>query len=668
VIAAAVLGLLFTVGSASARADGQGIVNAAVAMQNAGFPYCFDGGNTNGPTVGITDSESDGSYSNCSQIGRVGFDCTGLTLYAVYQGTGNATLTHDGHQATSGGGQVIGGKAALQPGDIVYFDYNASHGLGYIDHSGVYLGGGNVLSAVSEKWGIKTESFAWYEAGGLHFVGAKRYSGGGSGITEGSFVSHAGFVYRIAGGAPIYVSSWNAVGGAQPTTALSDAQFAALPQYPRDGTVLDGSGGRVFVTAGGAPLYLSTYAAIGGPQPGIGVDEAAINAAGAGVPWDHLRAYPSDGTLLGASGGGVFVVAGGAPLYVSSWSTIGGPQPVVRMDQWDIDNTTNPYAHLRPYPADGTLLGASGGGVFVVAGGAPLYVSDWAAIGGPQPVVHMDEWDIDNTANPYAHLREYPANGTLLGASGGGVFVVAGGAPLYVSNWEAIGGPQPVTRMDEWDIDNPSNPYAHLREYPANGTFLATMSGAAYRIAGGTAFPISSWGLFGGIQSYTTIDGWDVANTSNTLAHLGSTPLDGTLVQGLPSGSFWRFAGGRREAVGPSEAATGVDDLALGAFPLDRTSAVLAGGPGGSSPGTSVSTSGASSHGALPSRTTKDVCIVPNLKHMTVSQVRRALAVHHCELGRVRYSGRKRRPHVIRQSVRANTNHRSEYAIAVTVD
>jgi len=150
-------------------------VNAAVAAQNAGYPYCFDGGDINGPTVGITDHGSDGSYSNCSQIGRVGFDCTGLSLYAVYQGTGNAALSHDGHQAQSGGGQVIGSAAQLQPGDIVYFDYNASHGLSYIDHSGIYVGGGNVLSAVSEKWGIRTESIAWYESGGLHFVGAKRY-------------------------------------------------------------------------------------------------------------------------------------------------------------------------------------------------------------------------------------------------------------------------------------------------------------------------------------------------------------------------------------------------------------------------------------------------------------------------------------------------------------
>ncbi len=108
-----VVGVL-ALSAAPAYADGQSIVNAAQAMQNAGYPYGFDGGNPNGPTVGTGDPASDGSYSNCSQIGKVGYDCTGLTLYAVYQGTGNATLSHDGYQAKSGGGQVISSQADLR--------------------------------------------------------------------------------------------------------------------------------------------------------------------------------------------------------------------------------------------------------------------------------------------------------------------------------------------------------------------------------------------------------------------------------------------------------------------------------------------------------------------------------------------------------------------------
>ena len=143
-------------------------------MENAGYSYCFDGGNTNGPTVGINDRDSDGSYSNCATVGKIGFDCTGLTLYAVYRGT-DKVLSHDSHQPYSASGQMIGSESALQPGDVVYFDYNTNNGLSSIDHAGIYVGNGNVLSAASEKYGIVTHSIAWYESGGLHFVGGVRF-------------------------------------------------------------------------------------------------------------------------------------------------------------------------------------------------------------------------------------------------------------------------------------------------------------------------------------------------------------------------------------------------------------------------------------------------------------------------------------------------------------
>jgi hypothetical protein len=53
--------------------QGQAIVNAAQNAENAGYPYCFDGGTTSGPSVGKTDPKPDpGYYSNCSEIGKVG--------------------------------------------------------------------------------------------------------------------------------------------------------------------------------------------------------------------------------------------------------------------------------------------------------------------------------------------------------------------------------------------------------------------------------------------------------------------------------------------------------------------------------------------------------------------------------------------------------------------
>ncbi len=525
----------------------------------------------------------------------VGFDCTGLTMFAT-----GLPLAHDSAQATDAvntfGGQRIYSKSELQPGDIVYFGGS----FGDFDHAGVYAGGGMMWDADIAYWiypdGVHERTLASVE-NELPFVGGVRLWSGSAGPPgEGSFVSNNGFVYRIAGGAPIYVSSWSAVGGPQPTRSLSNAEFEALPQYPREGTILDGSGGKVFVAAGGAPLYLSNWNAIGGPKPGIGVDEAAIDNAGGGVPWNHLRAYPADGTQLDSSGGGVFIVAGGAPLYLSNWNAIGGPKPGVTVDQWDIENTSNPAAHLNGVPVNGTLISSTATGmVYEIAGGAPLYVSNWTAIGGARPAVSIDQWDLENITNPSAHLNAVPANGTLLGASGGGVFIVAGGAPLYLSNWAAIGGPQPSVPIDQWDIENIDKPAAHLNPYPADGTFLNTSTGRVYRVAGGAPFAVSSWNVFGGVQPYTTVDEWDLENVTNPAAHLEATPVNGTVVEGLPSQAYWTFNEGLRRQTSPIPGATEVDDVGLEAFPQPSPSP-------SPSPGTTTPAgSGTSNSSVVPS-------------------------------------------------------------------
>src|SRR6202012_3196784 len=102
---------------------------------------------------------------------------------------------------------------------------------------------------------------------------------------------------------------------------------------------------------------------------------------------------------------------------------------------------------------NGALVGYQGG-VYRIAGEAPLYVSNWNAVGGPQAVTAM-------TSVEWATLQAVPVNGTLLGSSSGGVFEVAGGAPLYVSSWAAVGGPAAVTQVDGFDISNAGSAVTH---------------------------------------------------------------------------------------------------------------------------------------------------------------------------------------------------------------
>jgi surface antigen len=230
-------------------------------------------------------------------------------------------------------------------------------------------------------------------------------------VGENALVDFRGDVYKIVGGAPLYVSTYDAVGGPQPSTTLSDAEFASLRSVVRDGTIVAGAQtGEVYRVTGGAPLYLSTFDAIGGPQPVTWVDQAALDNAGAGGVWNHLRIQPADGTTVTTwPNGEVYRFAGGAPIYVSTFDAIGGWAPMLTVDQVVVDRGSGGgrWNHVAMRPNEGTVIrGGQTGRVYVIRNGHPVYVSDWSQIGGPQPSIAVDQVAIDNAGGPglWSHL------------------------------------------------------------------------------------------------------------------------------------------------------------------------------------------------------------------------------------------------------------------------
>src|SRR5664279_4434962 len=190
--------------------------------------------------------------------------------------------------------------------------------------------------------------------------------------------------------------------------------------------------GAVYRIGAGAPVYVSTWAAFGGVQPATNVDEAAIDLAGSGW-YSHLLYRPADGTFVrGSTTGAVYRMAGGAPVYVSTWAAFGGVQPATTIDEAAIDliGSSDYYDHIAAKPVDGTFLrGTSTGAVYRIVGGAPVYVSTWAAFGGLQPATNVDEAAIDLAGSGwYTHLSFYPADGTFLqGLPGGQIYRIASG-------------------------------------------------------------------------------------------------------------------------------------------------------------------------------------------------------------------------------------------------
>ncbi len=220
------------------------------------------------------------------------------------------------------------------------------------------------------------------------------------------------------------------------------------------------------------------------------------------------------------------------------------------------------------------------------------------------------------------------------------VYRIAGGAPLLVSSWDAFGGPQPVTVISQSQLDA-------LNPVPANGTFLVTNTGNIFRVAGGAPIAVSSWSVFGAPQPAVAIDQWDIDNIADPAAHLRAAPADGTLVEGIPSATYWQFAGGNRSSTTPTASAIAVDDAGLA--PFTQVAAVT----GGTAPAVATVQ-----------------CVVPMLLRKTVTQASRALRQAHCQLGKVHRPRHVPRRHVLRvvaQSPQTGAKHSLSYKVAVTV-
>lgn len=285
-----------------------------------------------------------------------------------------------------------------------------------------------------------------------------------------------GQVYRVVGGAPVYVSSWANVGGQQPTVSRTRAQIDAMPRYPKDDTYVR-AGTRVYVIVGGAPVYVSSWAAVGGSRPTIQIDPVAIDRADGASPWNHLRRYPVNASLVRA-GTHVYRMAGGSPQYVSSWTAIGGQKPAVRIDPAAIGNahlTVAPWGHVRRYPSDGTILRAGPTGVHYRTSGG---VARRTTLTGGAVVVDSRVISNAGAAAPWDHL---------LGASR---ITASSGATVHgcVTNvsfcraWMGVYGLGTPVKMECW-IDGRS----------ATGLYTSSRWFLVRRADGYEGFVHSSW-------------------------------------------------------------------------------------------------------------------------------------------------------------------------------
>lgn len=107
----------------------------AAAMKWLGTTYSWGGGDYNGPTKGIHDGGVADSYGDYN---KVGFDCSGLTMYAWYQGSNGAVkLSHLTYSQNDEGVPIP--MNALQKGDLILLNGD--------EHVAMYVGDGKMIEA-----------------------------------------------------------------------------------------------------------------------------------------------------------------------------------------------------------------------------------------------------------------------------------------------------------------------------------------------------------------------------------------------------------------------------------------------------------------------------------------------------------------------------------------
>ncbi|MEZ2189139.1 DIP1281 family NlpC/P60 protein [Corynebacterium sp. CCM 9204] len=124
----------------------EGVIARATAM--IGTPYAWGGGNAAGPTRGIRDGGVADSYGDYNKIG---FDCSGLTLYA-FAGAGIALPHYTGYQYQRG---TKVSTTNIQRGDLLFWGPNAEY------HVAIYLGDGMMIEAPQSGGHVQISPVRW---------------------------------------------------------------------------------------------------------------------------------------------------------------------------------------------------------------------------------------------------------------------------------------------------------------------------------------------------------------------------------------------------------------------------------------------------------------------------------------------------------------------------
>lgn len=156
--------------------QGKGLKIIGAAENQQGTRYVWGGGNNDGTTQsGLRD---DGFADQRHDYEHRGFDCSGLTEYAIYQATGYDPDHFSGTQyenlVQSGNGTEVWtgttlDTSNLQPGDIIYYDGGSETAGG--QHVAIYMGNGVTVETNTSGTPVHSQAVTTYMDGtNIHVV------------------------------------------------------------------------------------------------------------------------------------------------------------------------------------------------------------------------------------------------------------------------------------------------------------------------------------------------------------------------------------------------------------------------------------------------------------------------------------------------------------------
>ncbi|TWP53355.1 NlpC/P60 family protein [Lentzea tibetensis] len=124
------------------------VIDTAKSQMGKGFNYSWGAGGKGGASYGIH-HYPDGDPSQGDDYNRLGYDCSGLTLYAFWKGAGIDIGSWTGPQNTKGRAVAL---SARQPGDLVFWG-RSDNDSDATTHVAIYLGDNKILEAAPPRDG-----------------------------------------------------------------------------------------------------------------------------------------------------------------------------------------------------------------------------------------------------------------------------------------------------------------------------------------------------------------------------------------------------------------------------------------------------------------------------------------------------------------------------------